>query len=166
MSPGRKYQPLSDYLRSRDRSVVTLSFAEIEAILQDKLPASARSNPVWWSNRSRGAVQAKAWMEAGYLADRPDLEAATVTFRQPPTTYRVQTVRGTVQWNGELVKALRRHMGLTQTQLAEELGVRQQTISEWEKDLYQPTLATSKHLGLVAEKASFQYKIGEPAPEE
>jgi len=37
-----------------------------------------------------------------------------------------------VDWNADKVKALRDFLGLTQTQFAEELGVRQQTISEWE----------------------------------
>ena len=38
-----------------------------------------------------------------------------------------------VEWTAEQVKALRDHLGMTQEQLAEELGVRQQTISEWEE---------------------------------
>jgi DNA-binding transcriptional regulator YiaG len=48
-------------------------------------------------------------------------------------------------------------MGLTQAQFAEELGVRQQTVSEWEQGLYAPTRATAKHLTLVAERAEFIY---------
>jgi DNA-binding transcriptional regulator YiaG len=52
-------------------------------------------------------------------------------------------------------------MGLSQSQFAEELGVRQQTISEWETSAYEPNRATSKHLNLVAEKAGFKYKTQE-----
>jgi len=52
---------------------------------------------------------------------------------------------------------LRRHMGLSQAELAAELGVRQQTISEWETGMYQPKRAMSKLLTLVAERAGFTY---------
>ncbi len=48
-------------------------------------------------------------------------------------------------------------MGLSQAELAAELGVRQQTISEWETGMYQPKRAMSKLLTLVAERAGFTY---------
>ena len=60
-----------------------------------------------------------------------------------------------------MIKALRQHMEASQGELADELGVRQQTISEWETGVYAPSRATSKHLGLVAEKAGFAYEAGE-----
>jgi DNA-binding transcriptional regulator YiaG len=63
-----------------------------------------------------------------------------------------------VEWTAEQVKALRDHLGMTQEQLAEELGVRQQTISEWEVGIYKPRRSTSKYLGLIAERAGFVYK--------
>lgn len=161
MKGGNKYQPLRTYLSQGDcPHSITLTLTEIEAILNDKLPDSAWRDRAWWSNRSRGALQARAWMEAGYVADSTDLPNNRITFRQPPTTYKVEIVNGTVKWNAELVKGLRRHMGLTQMEFARELGVRQQTVSEWETGVYEPTLATSKHLTLVAEKASFAY--GQP----
>ncbi len=71
----------------------------------------------------------------------------------------MQCVDDTLQWNSELIRALRLHMGLTQAGMAKELGVRQQTVSEWEKGIYTPTRASSKHLTLVAEKAAFRYEI-------
>ncbi|MFC2059332.1 helix-turn-helix transcriptional regulator [Chloroflexota bacterium] len=40
------------------------------------------------------------------------------------------TRRKKVQWNADAVRGLRRHMGLTQQELASEMGVRQQTISD------------------------------------
>ena len=60
-------------------------------------------------------------------------------------------------WDASTVKALREHLGLTQTELSEELGVRQQTVSEWECGLYQPRGSSAKLLNLVAEKAQFKY---------
>jgi DNA-binding transcriptional regulator YiaG len=64
-----------------------------------------------------------------------------------------------VEWDADRVKALRDHLGLTQQQFAEELGVRQQTISEWEVGLYKPRRSTSKYLALIAERAGFSYKV-------
>ncbi len=61
-------------------------------------------------------------------------------------------------WDATKVKALREFLGLTQQQLAEELGVRQQTISEWEVGIYAPRRSTSKYLNLIAERAGFAYK--------
>jgi DNA-binding XRE family transcriptional regulator len=154
---GSKYQPLLDYLSQRDSSEVTLTFAEIEAMMGGKLPDSARSNRGWWSNRSKGALQAAAWMQAGYLVEGLDLDKEQVVFRKPPSRYQVQRSGDTVLWNAELIKALRRHLGLSQTEFAEKLGVRQQTVSEWETSAYDPRFSTSKYLTLVAEQAGFKY---------
>jgi DNA-binding transcriptional regulator YiaG len=63
------------------------------------------------------------------------------------------------EWDAAKIKALREHLGLTQQQLAEELGVRQQTISEWEVGIYAPRRSTSKYLNLIAERAGFAYKV-------
>ena len=63
------------------------------------------------------------------------------------------------RWDGSSVQALRRHLGLTQDELSEQLGTRQQTISEWETGMYQPRGASSKLLSIVAEKARFKYDV-------
>ena len=55
-------------------------------------------------------------------------------------------------WDAEAVKALRDRLGLTQRQLAEALGVRQQTVSEWETGAYRPRGASARMLRLVAEQ--------------
>jgi DNA-binding transcriptional regulator YiaG len=163
MKGGSKYQPLLEYLRRSDRPEVTLTFAQIEAIIGEALPDSARTKKAWWSNRTKGALQSTAWMGAGFLAENINLSTEQATFRKPPTVYDVQRVKGTVLWNGDLIKALRRHMGLSQAEFAEELGVRQQTVSDWETGVYDPRLATSKYLTMVAEKAEFMYAIA-PQP--
>jgi len=62
------------------------------------------------------------------------------------------------QWSKEEVRALRQHLNLTQVKLAEELGTRQQTISEWEKGMYQPRGASATLLSIVAERSGFTYK--------
>ena len=60
-------------------------------------------------------------------------------------------------WDAGQVRALRQHLGLTQAGLSAELGVRQQTVSEWETGLYQPRGASVRLLRLVAERAGFAY---------
>ncbi len=74
--------------------------------------------------------------------------------------------RGPV-WDGGQVRSLRQHLGLSQQSLADELGTRQQTISEWETGQYRPRGASARLLSLVAERARFQYEAGgrEPSTE-
>jgi DNA-binding transcriptional regulator YiaG len=64
-------------------------------------------------------------------------------------------------WNAEGVRALREHLGMTQHELAEELNVRQQTVSEWETGQYRPRGASERLLSLVAERAEFAYGAGQ-----
>ena len=65
------------------------------------------------------------------------------------------------RWDAERLQALRRHLGLTQRQLADELGMRQQTVSEWETGAYRPRGASVRLLALIAERAGFEYEAGE-----
>ena len=62
------------------------------------------------------------------------------------------------QWEAEGVRALRRHLGLSQRQMADELGTRQQTVSEWETGLYRPRGASARLLTIIAERAGFEYE--------
>ncbi len=61
-------------------------------------------------------------------------------------------------WNAGRIHGLRDHLGLTQTQMAEEMGTRQQTISEWETGQYEPRGASAQLLTLIAERAGFVYE--------
>lgn len=65
-----------------------------------------------------------------------------------------------LKWHSHSVRALRRHLGLTQAELAEKLGTRQQTISEWETEMYRPRGTSATLLSLVAERAGFEYEAG------
>ena len=62
------------------------------------------------------------------------------------------------QWDGEHIQALRQHLGLTQRELADRLGTRQQTISEWETGMYNPRGASATLLSIIAERAKFEYE--------
>jgi DNA-binding transcriptional regulator YiaG len=69
------------------------------------------------------------------------------------------------QWSKEEVRALRQHLNLTQARLAEELGTRQQTISEWENGMYRPRGASATLLSIVAERSGFTYRAKEKQDE-
>lgn len=62
-------------------------------------------------------------------------------------------------WSGQRIRALRQHLGITQEEMATDLGIRQQTISEWERGLYQPRGASATLLTMVAERAHFPYEV-------
>jgi DNA-binding transcriptional regulator YiaG len=160
MKEGSKYQPLLEFLRGSKQNEITLSFAEIEILIKDTLPNSAKSKRAWWSNRSKGALQALSWIEAGYRVGDVDFDKQRVTFHQFTTSEQVQLVDGKVVWNSKSIKALRLQIGLTQAEFAQELGVRQQTVSEWENGIYEPTRSKSKHLDLVAKTIGFKYEAG------
>jgi DNA-binding transcriptional regulator YiaG len=70
------------------------------------------------------------------------------------------------EWDAKRIRALREHMGMTQQQMADELEVRQQTISEWETGIHRPHRSTQKTLSMVAERAGFAYQVGPPSGEQ
>jgi hypothetical protein len=79
-----KYDPLRAHLRASGASSITLSFSEIEALLDESLPPTAERRPEWWANETNPAsrhVQCHAWRDAGYNAF-PNLGARTVMFRR------------------------------------------------------------------------------------
>ena len=63
-------------------------------------------------------------------------------------------------WDAGAVRALRRHMNLSQDELAAALGTRQQTVSEWETGRYRPRGASATLLTIIAERAEFEYETG------
>jgi DNA-binding transcriptional regulator YiaG len=73
--------------------------------------------------------------------------------------------KGKRHWSKEEVQALRQHLNLTQARLAEELGTRQQTISEWENGMYRPRGASATLLSIIAERSGFTYKAGKKPDE-
>lgn len=69
--PG-KYTPLEHHLRGlpATQKEVTLSFEQIERIINAKLPPSAYEYQAWWENEKEGNhVNARAWANAGWRVD-------------------------------------------------------------------------------------------------
>jgi DNA-binding transcriptional regulator YiaG len=61
-------------------------------------------------------------------------------------------------WDSTTVRALRNHLDMTQQEMSEELGVRQQTISDWECGYHRPRGGMARLLNIVAERAEFEYR--------
>ena len=163
IKPGSKYYPLFEHLQHCDQKAVTLTFAEIEALLGRSMPASALKKKNWWSNRdSPSALQAGAWVNAGYQVEAVDLVQQIVTFQTFQATYNIQTKDGEIDWSSQAIKALRIYKGLNQQQFASELGVRRETVSEWENSKYEPDRSKRKLLNLIAKQASFGDSPPEP----
>ncbi len=99
-------------------------------------------------------------MESGYHVEDVDMERERVVFRQPLVRYIVRRDGEDILWDADLVRALRAYLGVNQSGLANILGVRQQTVSEWEKGVYAPTRSRSKHITMVAERAGFSFTRG------
>lgn len=81
-----KYDPLGRFLENAAPSLarITLTFGQIEQILGDTLPYSAKHYRAWWANEVRSGthVQAPSWLQAGWEVDEVDREAGWVRFRR------------------------------------------------------------------------------------
>jgi hypothetical protein len=78
---ANKYEPLADHLRRQAGTGHTMSFAEIEDLVE-ALPPSARTWRAWWAN-DRSRVQARhGWLVDGWEVESVDQARETVTFRR------------------------------------------------------------------------------------
>jgi hypothetical protein len=93
-----KYARLAEFLRQTPARLpgVTLSFRQIELILDDKLPLSSGQRQ-WWANPRNPAEnpQAQAWLDSGFKVTLVDLTAGFVEFSRQPTTRRQTCPTGT-----------------------------------------------------------------------
>ena len=76
-----EYQSLYAYLERRYASVVVLRFDQMEALLGFALPASACTEPGWWTSPAISTRHSAAWTGAGRTAT-PNLPARIVTFER------------------------------------------------------------------------------------
>ena len=61
-------------------------------------------------------------------------------------------------WNSSTIKSLRVYADMSQTDLAQRVGVRQQTISEWETETYRPRGASVKMLNMIAVDFGYDFR--------
>jgi CBS domain-containing protein len=86
-SGGGKYDSIQNWLEKQKEAGenrLRVSFQDIERILGDILPDSARSHRSWWANDLNSHTQSSAWMTAGWLVESVDLNAQEVFFRTSP----------------------------------------------------------------------------------
>ncbi len=107
-----KYGPLYDWLNdlsSQAHSGQRLgkSFGELEELLDDKLPNSAREHRAWWANDLSSGRHSHAWMGAGWKVDNVDFTAESVTF------IRTDSVRYTVFFDDLLGRLQKVRPGVT-----------------------------------------------------
>jgi hypothetical protein len=77
------FSPLERYLRDLplDTQEVTISFVQIERIMNGELPTSAHQDQSWWGNQKQGTqVESIPWMDAGWMVDTVDLLEKLVKF--------------------------------------------------------------------------------------
>lgn len=80
-----KYDTLQKWLleqKDAGETILRIGFEEIEEILQDSLPPSARTHRSWWGNDFSTHVQSAAWLRSGWLVDDADLDKGEIVFRQ------------------------------------------------------------------------------------
>ena len=76
-----KYRPLAEYLYDKWEKKITLTYAEIESILDFKLPPTAYKIPTsYWAN-TLTHTYAASWLAIGYKT-KVNIEALSVTFER------------------------------------------------------------------------------------
>jgi len=76
-----KYSRLTDFLRglAKDGETEwTPSFDEVEEVLGERLPDSARQHRAWWANQGR--AHSLVWESAGWKTANVDVEDEELTF--------------------------------------------------------------------------------------
>ena len=77
-----KYTPLMEWLGKQSGNSIELTFVQIEKIIDDKLPDSARKHLQNWDYRPPGISLSNAWYKAGFQVVMVDLENEKVRFRR------------------------------------------------------------------------------------
>jgi len=88
-----RYANLGKYLQEQKSSLISMTFAEVEAIVGHPLPRSARYQ-AWWSNNPSNNAMTTVWRQAGFKTENVDMERRSLVFRrvkprQPPTPVSV-----------------------------------------------------------------------------
>jgi hypothetical protein len=77
------YDPIETFLADQAGRDVSLSFGQIETVLNRSLPAAAHDHDWWWANedvRITRHVQCRSWQAAGWKVAAVDRAKQTVRF--------------------------------------------------------------------------------------
>lgn len=75
-----RYAPLAIWLQAQEEDTVTCTFKEVEGIIQDELPPSARQHRNWWANDTVSHVQSAQWLEVGWRVSSVNMSTERVVF--------------------------------------------------------------------------------------
>lgn len=78
-----RYAPLAIWLQGQVREgheKISLMFEQIEKIIDDKLPRSARQHRNWWANDSVGHTQSQQWLDVGWRVSSVNIAEERVVF--------------------------------------------------------------------------------------
>lgn len=78
-----RYAPLAVWLRDQvnpSLDKVTLTFEQVENIIQDQLPSSARKHRAWWANDTVSHPQSQQWLEVGWRVSNVNISEERVIF--------------------------------------------------------------------------------------
>jgi hypothetical protein len=76
-----KYEPLGQFLSKQKRNRISMTFAEIEKILNAKLPASKTSR-AFWSNNPDNNVMTRVWVDAGFETEDVNPQSSSLVFHR------------------------------------------------------------------------------------
>lgn len=79
-----KFQPLTDFLRSCDEGMISLSFGQIEGLVGSKLPKSAHDYDAYWEPARSHSI-AHAYLRAGYVKVSVSRTAGVLKLRRAPS---------------------------------------------------------------------------------
>jgi hypothetical protein len=88
-----KYEPLEKFLENKGYNRIPMSFTDIESVIGDRLPPSARKHRAWWSNNPSNSVITYAWLAAGYKTAEVNLEGERLTFVKSDRLERAKETR-------------------------------------------------------------------------
>ena len=69
------------------------------------------------------------------------------------------------RWDADSIRGLRRYLEMTQQEMSDELGVRQQTISDWETGNHTARRSMGRLLEMIAREIGFPYQTNSPQNE-
>lgn len=78
-----KYYPLEVFLKNVDAKEITMSFDDIEIVIEKPLPASAYKHRAFWGNEVSGTHRISlAWMNASFLVVEVNIIEEKIVFRK------------------------------------------------------------------------------------
>ena len=77
-----RYAPLAVWLQKQSlrQEKLSLTFREIEEIIGEELPPSAREHRSWWANDPVGHVQSRQWLDVGWRVSNIAMTEGKIVF--------------------------------------------------------------------------------------